>query len=171
MFMPSTHTCAGRRASRAWGHGASWLPTGWGWAGGGWRGSSWGASRLACSSCPGWLKSSISLWVVEIKTYLVQLTNGWLLGRVDDGQGARDGLAHVTDAAELGWSAGAGDLGDAEVVELLLVLVKLLGQLVLGLAFQLGDLLNGHLVRLGLIWSMEKLRQLAKLFTGWNRES
>lgn len=71
------------------------------------------------------------------------------MGGVDDGQGARDGLAHVTDAAQFGWGARAGDLGDAEVVQLLLELVQLLGQLVLGLAAQFGDLLNGHRVSLG----------------------
>ena len=65
---------------------------------------------------------------------LVELADSSLLGLVDDGQGAGDGLANISDAAKLGWGTGAADLGNTKVVQLLFEVVELLGKLVLGLA-------------------------------------
>ena len=46
--------------------------------------------------------------------------DGSLLGLVDDGQATANRLADISNTTELGGSAGAADLGDAQVIQLLL---------------------------------------------------
>jgi len=58
-----------------------------------------------------------------------------LLG-VEDGQRAGDGLANIVDLGELGGST-AGNLLDTEGDQLVLQVIKLLGEVLLGLGPQL----------------------------------
>jgi len=61
---------------------------------------------------------------------LVELAQVLLLCLVDDGEHARDGLAHVTDLGELRGRT-AGNLGNSQLRQLRLQLIELLNKFIL----------------------------------------